>query len=117
MEMGGLLTQVASTGLVGVFLVIALFALRQRDAELQAEKGHRITDAAKYLELALELQKDVIVAVKTLGEIVEKWEKREEAREREEMVARAHAVHAASHAQLPLPSIPEPPPTKRVSRP
>lgn len=107
METGGLLSQIASTGIVGVFLVIALIALHRRDGELQTEKNLRIADAGKYLELALALQKDVIVAVKTLGEIVEKWERREEERER--------ADHLSRTQQIPLP-LPDPPPTKKAGR-
>lgn len=77
-----LIGQVASTGIVGIFLALALLALREKDKALLIEKNARIEDSQKYMTLAMALQKDVITAVKTLGEIVEKWEKREEDRER-----------------------------------
>lgn len=77
-----LLAQLASTGVVGVFLIIVLYALREKDKALDIEKNARIEDAKQYLALSMTLQKDVIMAVKALGEIVDKWEKREEERER-----------------------------------
>lgn len=85
---------VASTGIVGVFLVIALLALKDKDKKLNDEKDARIKDSAQYLALAMSLQEKVISAVKSLAEIVEKWEKREEERERleREIAARTKAT-------------------------
>lgn len=83
------LTQLASSGVLGVFLVIVLLALRQKDLEVraalalvQAESRSRVEDAQRMLALAMAMQKDVTTAVATLTEIVEKWERREEERER-----------------------------------
>lgn len=78
----GLFNQLAGTGVVGVMLVLALLALRAKDKELRevreasaketsTEKQLRIDDAKQYLTLAMSLQKEVIHAVQTLGEIME----------------------------------------------
>lgn len=106
-----LLTQLASTGVVGIFLVIALFALRHKDKALEDEKNARIKDAHDYTSLAMTLQKDVILAVKTLGEIVEKWEKREEERERFEREITMR-TQGTPMKEVP-PHGPRPPPFKR----
>jgi hypothetical protein len=80
----------ASTGVVGVILVLTILALRVKDDALSTEKNARIEDAQKFLALALSLQKEVTLAVSALTEIVKKWEKREEEQERlEREVARA----------------------------
>jgi hypothetical protein len=71
-----LLSQLASTGIVGVLLVIALYTLRTKDRELKAEMQLRIEDAQKFNTLAMSLQKEVIQSVSRLGEIVEWAEKR-----------------------------------------
>jgi|GEM_PF-4496966 len=107
-----MLTQLAGTGVVGAFLVIALLALRQKDGDLRAESKARIEDSQRMLELALRLQKDVTTAVAALTEIVEKWEKREEDRER---LTREVALRTQG---TPLQEIPPPlpramPPGKR----
>ena len=79
--------QLASTGVVGVLLVLALLALRQKDKELKDEQQARIEDAKAYLKLAMSLQEQVLGAVNKLAEIVEAWERREEEREKLEREA------------------------------
>lgn len=87
--------QLASTGVVGVLLVLALIAVRMMYKELKeareehakqlaAEKQNRIDDAKAFNGLAMALQKEVITAVTKLGEIVDAWEKREDERLRNE---------------------------------
>lgn len=76
------LAQLAGSGVLGIFLVLVLLALRQKDADFKAEAKARIDDAQRMLTLAMTLQKDVTLAVNALTEIVEKWERREEDRER-----------------------------------
>ncbi len=76
------LAQLAGTGVVGIVLVLALLALWQKDKDFKAEAKARIDDAQRMLGLAMQLQKDVTTAVAALTEIVEKWERREEDRER-----------------------------------
>ncbi len=76
------LAQLAGSGVLGVFLVLVLLALRQKDGDYKSEAKARIDDAQRMLTLAMTLQKDVTIAVAALTEIVEKWEKREEERER-----------------------------------
>lgn len=80
--MNDALQQLASTGVVGALLVVAIFALRAKDKELQQEKAARIDDAKAYLQLAMSLQEQVITAVNKLSEIWEAWEKREEAQKK-----------------------------------
>lgn len=75
------LSQLASTGVVGVLLVLSLLALRHKDREMTMEKQARIDDAKAYLNLAMSLQQQVIVAVNKLSEIVDAWERRDEERE------------------------------------
>lgn len=75
--------QIVGTGLTGALLVLALFALRSKDKDLSAEKAERINDAKVHLQLALELQKQVIIAVNKLSDLVEIWEKRDIERERQ----------------------------------
>lgn len=74
------LSQLAGTGVVGALLVVCMFALRQKDKELSDEKASRIKDAQDYTTLAMSLQKEVIIAVTKLSEIVDVWEKREQER-------------------------------------
>lgn len=76
-----LLGQIASTGIVGVFLAIALLALREKDKQLKAEMAARIDDAAKFNTLAMSLQREVIQAVHKLGEMLTIWERLEEERQ------------------------------------
>lgn len=63
--------QLASTGTVGVLLVLALFALRAKDRELKAEMNARIEDAIKFNTLAMSLQREVIQAVNDLGKMLD----------------------------------------------
>jgi energy-converting hydrogenase A subunit M len=79
-----ILAQLASTGVVGVLLVLAILALRAKDAALIEEQHSRIEDAKAYLALAMALQKEVIAAVSKLADIVEIFERRETERERRE---------------------------------
>jgi len=72
------LGQLASTGLCGIFLVLALLALRTKDKELNAEKALRIKDSQDMMKLAMEIQSSVIDAVHKLGDIVDSFEKRDE---------------------------------------
>lgn len=79
-----LLSQIASTGVVGAFLVLTLFALkweRKRaddiQAALDAEKDARIADAGAGLERSLAIQKQVTENIAKLGEVVELIERRE----------------------------------------
>ncbi len=83
------LAQLASTGVVGVLLVITLLALRSKDKELQDEKAARIKDAQDMMNLIMKLQQEVIIAVGKLSDLVESWEKREQARELTELRAAA----------------------------
>jgi hypothetical protein len=76
------LAQLAGSGVLGVFLVLVLLALKQKDQDFKAEAKARIDDSQRMLQLAMTLQKDVTTAVAALTEIVEKWERREEERER-----------------------------------
>ena len=81
------LGQIASTGLAGAMLVVALLALRAKDKALTAEQAARVNDSRENLQLIMKLQEQVILAVNKLSELVEIWEKREADRERV-----AHAV-------------------------
>jgi hypothetical protein len=74
--------QLASTGVVGAFLVLALMALRSKDRELRDEQALRTKDAQDTMKLIMQIQQSVIDAVHKLGEIVDSWEKREEERDR-----------------------------------
>ncbi len=74
------LTQLASSGVLGVFLVLVLLALRQKDADFKVEAKARIDDAQRMLTLAMALQKDVTVAVAALTEIMETIERRDSSR-------------------------------------
>ena len=61
-----MLTQLASTGVVGVCLVLSLFALWRKDQEKNAESAARIADAQRMLDLAMTLQKDSTIAINAL---------------------------------------------------
>ncbi len=76
------LAQLASSGVLGVFLVLVLLALRAKDTALREESKARVDDAQRMLTLAIQLQKEVTTTVAALTEIMEKWEEREEERER-----------------------------------
>jgi hypothetical protein len=78
-----ILSQLASTGLCGLFLVLALLALRTKDKELNAEKALRIKDSQDMMQLAMTIQASVIDAVHKLGDIVDAWEKHEAERKEE----------------------------------
>ncbi len=75
------LGQLASSGVLGAFLVLVLFALRAKDNALRAADNARIEDAQKFNTLCLSLQKEVITAISTLAKLAELWEKKEEDRE------------------------------------
>ena len=83
-----LFTQIASTGVVGVLLVVVLLAYRQKDRELKEEQQARIADAKSYLDLAMKLQEQVIIAVQKLSEIVEYLEKQDRPKETRESAGR-----------------------------
>ncbi len=76
------LAQLASSGVLGLFLVLVLLALKQKDAAYTTEAKARVDDAQRMLTLAIQLQKEVTTTVAALTEIMEKWEQREEDRER-----------------------------------
>lgn len=73
-------TQIASTGVVGALLVLALFALREKDKQLKDEMTARIEDAGRFNTLSMSLQREVIGAVEKLGEMLEIVERREDER-------------------------------------
>lgn len=86
--------QLASTGVVGVLLVIALLALRDvyrqlnaaKDdcsSKIQAEMQARVDDAKRFNELSMSLQREIIEAVSKLGDMLDLLEKRDLERERE----------------------------------
>lgn len=93
------LAQLAGTGVVGVVLVLALLALWQKDKDFKGEAKARIDDAGRMLAIAMTLQKDVTNAVTALTAIVEKWERREEERERLEIRLRVQPTPP----EFPLP--------------
>ena len=116
------LGQIASTGLAGAMLVVALLALRAKDRALSAEQlarindtrenqqliaaeqTARINDSRENLQLIMKLQEQVILAVNKLSELVEIWEKREAERERAAQIwekreaERERAAHFAREA-------------------
>lgn len=77
-----LIGQIASTGIVGVFCALALLMLWQKDKSLAKEMSARIEDARAFTNMALSVQKEVILAVAALTKIADTLEKREEERER-----------------------------------
>ena len=92
-----LFSQIASTGVVGALLVIALLALRAKDKELKAEMTARIADSERFNQTALAIQKEVMTAVSKLAEMVKFTEERIE--ERDKLLALltdAQQQHAAS---------------------
>lgn len=97
-----ILTQLASTGVVGALLVVALVALQRKDQEAREESRARVEDSQRFLTLAVDLQAKVTQAVHALTEIVDKWERREEERER---LVRETALR-----------VPTPPPIRPVKR-
>ena len=76
------LGQLASTGVVGAFLVIALLALRAKDKALQESTEARIKESQDGLRLVMTIQASVIEAVHKLGQIVDAWEKRQDVERR-----------------------------------
>lgn len=76
-----LLGQIASHGIVGTMLGLALLALRAKDKELKAEMAARIEDAQKLNTIAMALQREVIQAVHKLSEMLAIWERRDEERQ------------------------------------
>lgn len=76
------LAQLASSGVLGIVLVLSLLALVRKDAALRETDNARIEDAQKFNTLCLSLQKEVITAISTLSKIAELWEKKEEDRQR-----------------------------------
>ena len=89
------LGQIASTGLAGAMLVVALLALRAKDKALSLEQKARVDDSRENLQLIMKLQEQVILAVNKLSELVEIWEKREAEHER---VAREAERERVAHA-------------------
>lgn len=75
-----LIGQLASTGVVGVLLGLAILALRDKDKQLRTEMEARIADAAKFNTLAMSLQREVIEAVNKLGDMLTIMERRDEAK-------------------------------------
>lgn len=76
------LTQLAGSGVLGIFLVLVLLALRQKDADFKAESKARIEDAQRMLSLAMTLQKDTTTAVTALTTIMEELKEERERLER-----------------------------------
>lgn len=81
-----LLKAAAPYGLSSVLLVLVAYLYHLKDKALETEKTARIDDAKAFNKLAMDLQKEVILAVNKLSELVEIWEKREAEREREERI-------------------------------
>jgi hypothetical protein len=81
------LAQLASTGVVGVCLVIALIALWQKDKDLRTTESARIEDAQRMLTLAMTLQKDSTLAITALTAVMEELKEQRELLTRE-MIAR-----------------------------
>jgi len=97
-----LLSQIASTGVVGALLVIALLALRAKDKELKAEMSARIADGERFRESILAIQKEVMTAVASLAGMVKFTEQRIE--ERDELIEKLSEAHAANpEKRLPRP--------------
>ena len=70
------LKELASTGLLGLLLVIALSAVFYLFRKYSEEKDARIKDGQEALKLLMQVQSQVIDAVHKLGQIVEYAEKR-----------------------------------------
>ena len=91
-----MLGQLASTGVVGAFLVLALLtlaskekqikelmakhdlALQEKDKQIKAEMEARAADSGRFITLAMSLQREVIEAVNKLGDMLAFIEKRDE---------------------------------------
>ena len=75
-----MLGQLASTGVVGAFLVLALLGLISKDKQLkeQAEKHILALQSGRFITLAMSLQREVIEAVNKLGDMLAFIEKRDE---------------------------------------
>lgn len=76
------LSQIASTGIVGAFCVLALIMFWAKDKALTKEMNSRIEDARQFTAFVIAIQKEVISAVNALTKIADTLEKREEERER-----------------------------------
>jgi CTP synthase (UTP-ammonia lyase) len=94
--------QLASTGVVGVFLVLALLSLRSTYNALVAEKNARIEDVQKFNTLCLALQKEVITSISTLAKIAERTEKKEEERDRDARIAAIRTQQTPQHELRPM---------------
>lgn len=81
------LDQLAGFGVVGVMLMISLYALRALYTELGAERAARIQDAKDGMTLLLAVQKEVLAAVDKLTDIygmVQEERRQEKARRPEQ---------------------------------
>lgn len=65
------LAQIASTGIVGALLVLAIIAIVYLHRQLSAEKDARIEDSQKFTTLAMSMQKEVIAFVHKHGDMME----------------------------------------------
>lgn len=83
--MNDALGHIASTGVMGSLLVIALIAYYLKDKRLIEETQARIKDGQETQKLLMQVQSSVIDLVHKLGEVVDWAEKRadEASRERE----------------------------------
>lgn len=70
-----LLQQLASSGVMGLLLALALVALWEKDKQLKAEMTARITDATRYTDLALGLQKELIDAARDIKTMLDLFQK------------------------------------------
>lgn len=75
--------QVATAGILGVLLLMAILAIIRLYRDLVVEKNNRIEDATKFNTLALQMQKEMILATQSLVKIADSFEKREDRLERE----------------------------------
>lgn len=69
------IASIASHGLLGAMLAVAMFVAYSKDKQLQDERAARITDAKNYTDLALKLQAQVIEAVNKLTDTFEEMKK------------------------------------------
>lgn len=72
------LGQIASTGVMGVLLVIALIALYLKDKQLGEETEARIKDGQETQKLLMQVQQSAIDTTHKLSEVADRMEKREE---------------------------------------
>ncbi len=70
-----LLQQLASTGIVGLLLALALFALRDMQRQLKEEMKARIEDAAKNTQTVLALQRELIEATQQIAAMLDLFRK------------------------------------------